>query len=113
MKAVLNTLTSKFRCILHLNFDVNVLKQAIYSYVRSHNDYELLLLYPLGHEIIHYRNQYVFMRISYRQHGRTSGYFHTLRTIQGRSLEESKGNCMAFHWKIVICEEGRFWNPNF
>eukprot|EP00111_Clytia_hemisphaerica_P023739 TCONS_00069961-protein len=46
----------------------------------------LLVKIEIGYEMNTFRNQYIFMRLHYGD-----GFFHTMRTIQNRSFEESKG----------------------
>lgn len=47
---------------------------------------ENLMKIEIGTEATHFKNQFIFMRLYYGEE-----YFHTMRTIQNRSLDESKG----------------------
>lgn len=43
-----------------------------------------------GPELHFFKGMYIFMRI-YHRYSRTTGYFHTLRTVQNRTNDEAKG----------------------
>ncbi|XP_047127352.1 phosphatidylinositide phosphatase SAC2 isoform X1 [Hydra vulgaris] len=49
-----------------------------------------LVKIEIGTESFYYKNQFVFMRLHYK-YNNTSGFFHTVRAVQKRSAEESKG----------------------
>lgn len=63
---------------------------SLYLLLQLFHQFLLFFSFFSGLEAFHFKNQFVFMRMHYCN-AKTSGYFHTVRTIQNRSLEESKG----------------------
>jgi len=66
----------------------NDLLEEVFSYQRI--PLEDLDKIEIGVESNHFKGKYIFMKLQYR-HNKSSGYFHIMRTMQQRSMEESKG----------------------